>query len=240
VSYKQIPRQSLGTIPNMKICALIPVHNESQEIGGIVKAIKGRKMDVLVVDDGSSDDSGHLAQRGGAVVIRNETRKGKGRSLQTGFDYILQEGYDGVVTLDGDGQHAPEDLDSILPVVEKNPQSIITGNRMQNSKGMPFVRWLTNYLMSWLISCLCRQKIPDSQCGYRYIPREALQGLSFVSGDFEIETEVLIKASQVGYPIVSIPVRTIYRNEKSKISPLKDTCRFLSYLFNEMTHHDYR
>ncbi len=217
----------------MKICLIIPVHNEIQHIGALVESIKIEGLDRLVIDDGSSDESGAAASSRGAIVLTNEMKKGKGRSLQLGFEYAQSHHYDGVITMDGDGQHDPKDLKQFLALIEKYPCSVITGNRMGAHKGMPFIRVITNWSMSWLISQICRQKIPDTQCGYRYIGREILEKLRLTSKDFEIESEVLIQASQLGYKIYSVPISTIYRNEKSKINPFKDTLRFFAYLMRE-------
>ena len=217
----------------MKVCVVIPVHNEAKAIGHLVKGIKEKSLDAIVIDDGSQDQSGILAQKEGAIVLTNEERQGKGRSLQRGFDQILKSDYWGVITMDGDGQHSVADLDIFLQRIQENPRCIITGNRMNDIKNMPLIRNLTNRFMSGLISLLCRQSIPDSQCGFRYIPKELLTQIRLTSHDFEIESEVLIKASKRGLKILSVPVQTIYRDEKSKVNPFLDTIRFIIYIFRE-------
>jgi glycosyltransferase involved in cell wall biosynthesis len=219
----------------MKLCIVIPAHNEANTIGSLVAGLKKIGQDVVVIDDGSSDQSGEMARTQGAVVLRNEIKRGKGFSLQRGFAHALQNDYSGVIVMDGDGQHAVTDIPKFVTTIEQSPASIITGNRMSDPQGMPWLRRLTNRVMSALISQICQQPIPDTQCGYRYISREILSRLRLTSQDFEIETEVLIQASRLGYRIFSVPVQTIYRDERSKISPLKDTCRFFIYLGKEMT-----
>lgn len=219
----------------MKICIVIPVYNEAKEIGNVVSAVRAKGFDVVVIDDGSTDNSCALAQAQGAVVLQNAQRSGKGSSLQRGLDYVLQHDYEGVITMDGDGQHDPADLDHFVQKISVEPNSVVAGSRMENPQGMPPVRWATNRLMSILISAICHQNIPDTQCGYRYIGRAVLERLHLTSHDYEIETEVLIKTSRMGYPILSAPIKTIYSGEESKINPLKDTLRFIIYLFKEMT-----
>jgi glycosyltransferase involved in cell wall biosynthesis len=218
----------------MKICVLIPVHNEAQTIGQLVSGLKERSLDALVVDDGSSDGSGKIAQENGAFIIRNNKKMGKGVSLQRGFSYILKRDYEGIVTMDGDGQHDIGDIDKFVEKAGAYPNCVITGNRMSNTKGMPFIRYLTNHIMSGLISFICKQTVKDTQCGYRYIGCGILKGINLSCGDFEIETEILIKSSKKGFNIYSVPVKTIYRNEKSKIDPFKDTIRFFVYLSKEL------
>ena len=217
----------------MKICIVIPVYNESARIGSVVAAIKQKNIDVVVIDDGSTDNSSAIARELGALVIWHDQKHGKGFTLQKGFEYALTHHYDGVVTMDGDGQHDASDLEGILNKAHQFPQAIVTGNRMGAPQDMPWVRILTNRYMSSLISLICRQDIPDSQCGFRFIPAVILKDIQLSCKDFEIESEVLIEASKRGYKIYSVGVKSIYRDEDSKINPLKDTVRFFIYLLKE-------
>lgn len=218
----------------MKICILIPAHNESETIGSLVGAVKERGLDVVVIDDGSGDNSGEIAKEKGAHVIRHEQKQGKGASLSEGFKYILKQNYTGVITMDGDGQHDPDDLDFFFKAASESNAGVIVGNRMHNAKKMPLVRYLTNRFMSFIISFVCHQSIKDTQCGYRYIRSDVLRSIKLNCNDFEIETEILIKAAKKNYIITSVPVQTIYRSEKSSINPIKDTIRFFKYFFSEL------
>ncbi len=105
---------------------------------------------------------------------------------------------------------------------------------MRNPQGMPLVRLCTNRLMSGLISLVCGQHIPDTQCGFRLIKTDVLRAIKLESSDFEIETEVLIKASRKRFKMASVSIQTIYRNEISKIQPVRDTFRFIAYLWREL------
>lgn len=227
----------LGSL-KMKICILIPVLNESRTIGFLVEQLRQRGLDCLVIDDGSTDRSGMIAKEKGAVVISHQEKQGKGASLKEGFEYILKNNFDAVIAMDGDGQHAVEDLDPFLRAAEENPRRVITGNRMSNAKNMPRVRYLTNRFMSSLISFVCKQKVPDTQCGYRYIHRDILNILKLRSNDFEIESEILIQASRKDFQIHSVPIKTIYQDETSQIHPFKDTVRFIIYFTKELFSRD--
>jgi len=218
----------------VNICVVIPIYNEAVYIGDVVSGIRAKGLPVVVVDDGSTDNGGDKARKAGAAVLTNAHREGKGGSLQRGFRHAMSEGYDGVITMDGDGQHDPQDLDHFAEVIEEHPDAIVTANRMTNVRNMPLIRRLTNRAMSAVISVICRQTVPDTQCGFRYIPREILTHLDLSSRTFEIETEVLIKASRQGCRIFSVPIQTIYRDEDSKINPWKDTVKFIIYLSKEM------
>jgi glycosyltransferase involved in cell wall biosynthesis len=218
----------------MNICILIPAHNEAKNVGRLTARLRGKGLEVIVVDDGSVDGTGQVAKDAGAVVLTNTQNQGKGFSLQRGFDYIVSRDYDALITMDGDGQHAFEDIDKFIALFREKTPDIICGNRMANHQGMPLVRLVTNKIMSGLISLVCRQKIYDSQCGYRLIKPDVLRNVQLSSSAFEIESEVLIKSAKKGYRIASVPVRTIYAGEKSRINPFFDTVRFIVYIVREL------
>ncbi len=224
----------------MRVCIVIPVNNEAATIGGLVARLRAKGLDVVVVDDGSADGSGDLAGTEGASVLRNDRRRGKGFALKQGFAHALAHSYSGVITMDGDGQHDPEDVDAFLQAAGHSPDGIVTGNRMLNIRNMPPLRRWTNRFMSKLISRICGQGVPDTQCGFRYVGRPLLERLRLTANDYEIETEVLIQATRLGYPVVSVPVKTIYRGEASKVDPVVDSWRFLVYLVREMRHGRHR
>jgi len=217
----------------MNICIVIPVYNEARHIGDVIEKIRERSLSVVVINDGSTDDSGKIAEGKGAVVINHLEKRGKGVSLRDGFAYAVRQGFDGIIAMDGDGQHHIDDLKNFMAKAEQYPDSVISGNRMTHCPNMPFIRRFVNRLMSWMISLLCRQPIPDTQCGFRYIGTAVLKSISLTSSDFEIETEVLVKASRQGFKVHSIPIQTIYGDELSKINPFADTIRFLKYMVKE-------
>lgn len=213
---------------------MIPVYNEAVAIGNLVKDLINRQLDVVVIDDGSTDSSGDLAEAQGATVIRTGTRRGKGAALRIGFDEVLKLSYQGVLVMDGDGQHAVEDVGAFLEVAAENGPCVITGNRLIQSENMPWLRRWTNRLMSLLISTAMGRKVPDTQCGFRYISREVLEAVSVTTKSFEVETEILLKAARHGYAIHSIPVKCIYGNEVSRIRPFADTIKFIRYFFKDI------
>ena len=217
----------------MNTCVIIPTFNESRNIRGLIKEIMKFGLSVLVVDDGSKDDTVKIAMDAGAGVIVNEFNQGKGASLIRGFAYCLEKGFDAVICMDGDGQHLPADIALFLQEARAGKAEMFVGNRMNDTKKMPLVRWMTNKFMSWLISIICGQKIYDSQCGFRLIKAGLLRRLDLKYSKYEIESEMLIKASRLGYKIISLPITTVYQGEKSGINPFMDTLRFIRYLFRE-------
>ena len=110
-----------------------------------------------------------------AVVLKTGGKSGKGNALKVGFDYVLKNGYEALIAMDGDGQHSPSDIAAFVACYQNTNADIVTGNRMHNPRGMPLVRLATNRFMSWLISLFCHQDIPDTQCGFRLIKTKVLR-----------------------------------------------------------------
>jgi glycosyltransferase involved in cell wall biosynthesis len=214
----------------LKICVIIPAYNESGHILNLIRDIKRYMVDILVVDDGSTDDTFSIAKDLGVQAMLNLNNQGKGASLIKGFKYALENGYDAVITMDADGQHLAQDIPLFIESAKALDTAIVLGNRMAHVEKMPFLRVATNKFMSWLISKISGQNIPDSQCGFRLIKKEVLKSIELKTFKFETESEVLIKASRMGFKIVSVPVKSIYANEKSRINPFVDTLRFLMFL----------
>ncbi len=215
----------------MNVCVVIPSYNVAQTIGGIVKEITALSFDAVVVDDGSSDSTAGEAAQFGAVVLRNSANLGKGASLKTGFAYCLEKGYEAVITMDGDGQHSPAEIKNFMSALALHPQAdMIIGNRMRYPLDMPYIRRLTNKAMSWLLSYLCKQAIPDTQNGFRLIKSSILKDLKLKSDRFEIESEMIIAGARKGAKIISIPVCSLYKNTSSQINPILDTARFIKFI----------
>ena len=217
----------------MRVCIVIPTYNESTGIGKVIQQIHKRELEVIVIDDGSTDDTVGISQDCGATVLSNAKNQGKGFSLIRGLRYTLDKNFDAVITMDGDGQHCPEDIPRFIQKAESSDAGIIIGNRMHNSQGMPFIRILTNKFMSWFISKLINRRIPDTQCGFRLIKRGLLKKMKFTTQRFETESEILFQASYLGYKIESTPIKSIYQRETSQINPFLDTIRFINFIWRQ-------
>jgi glycosyltransferase involved in cell wall biosynthesis len=205
---------------------LVPAYREAARIGVVVRTVRALGLPVLVVDDGSPDATSVEAEQAGAEVVRHPVNRGKGAAIATGVTRLEARRLDCVLTMDADGQHLAADIPPFLEAFRRDRPAAIVGNRMDHPAGMPFVRRLTNRYMSWLLSRRMGQRVPDTQCGFRLYRADVLRLL--VGGDerFAGESEVLLRLSAAGHRIASVPVRVIYRDEKSKISPIRDTIRF--------------
>ena len=152
-----------------RYCVIIPALNAGATIGALVRSIRLQGLSVVVVDDGSTDQTAAIASAEGALVISHLRNLGKGSALRTGFEYVLRSRFDGVVTMDSDGQHDPAEIPELIQAGECQHAGMVLGNRMVNGVAMPAARRLTNQLMSLIVSGIARQQVPDSQCGFRFI-----------------------------------------------------------------------
>jgi len=210
---------------------IIPAYNEEKNISGLVQKVVSRGFPILVVDDGSKDATVAWAKEAGAEVLVTSVNRGKGAALRRGFNWFLKKNYAAAIMMDSDGQHDPEELDLFLEALRQDSAQLVVGNRLHDPQGMPWLRRATNRLMSWIISSVTGQNVPDSQCGYRAMGREVLQKIQLKTAHFEIESEILLETARAGFKIASIPVRCVYQNEKSRINPFRDTIRFFIFLF---------
>lgn len=208
---------------------VIPCLNEAATIHPLVTAVRQHLTAVLVVDDGSSDDTASLARRAGAEVLSHSRPCGKGAALHTGWQAARERGFHWALVLDGDGQHSPDDIPAFLACAEVTAANLVVGNRMTDPRGMPWVRRLVNRWMSGRISRATGCLLPDTQCGFRLINLDAWAALAISSAHFEIESEVLLAFATAGDRIEFVPIRVIYENERSKIRPLRDTWRWFRW-----------
>ncbi|MFH1854769.1 MAG: glycosyltransferase family 2 protein [Candidatus Omnitrophota bacterium] len=217
----------------MNIFVVIPAYNEATTIGRIVKNLRDRDFRVLIVDDGSKDQTILEANRYGAELIVHSKNYGKGRSIREGLEYALEQGCDAVVTMDGDGQHDIREIDKFLDEHKRSGADIILGNRMKDPKKMPFIRRCTNMFMSFIISLIFGKKIDDSQCGYRLLSKKAIEKMTLRTAKYEIESEMLLEAKRHNLQISSVDIDSIYQGESSQINPFFDTLRFMRFIIHE-------
>jgi len=212
--------------------AVIPCFNESASIAALVRAVRQRLPFVMVVDDGSADDTARLAQNAGAVVIRHERNSGKGAALRTGLSLAREQGFEWALTLDGDGQHAPEDLPLLLRCAGQTGASLVIGNRMYNAQTMPWLRRQVNRWMSRKLSRLAGRHLPDTQCGLRLIHLASWAALPLKTKHFEVESETLMAFLAAGRQVEFVPIRVICRSRSSHIHPVTDSLRWLRWWRN--------
>lgn len=206
---------------------IIPALNEARTIGAIVRSVVSAGFNALVIDDGSTDATEREALDNGALVLRHTRNLGKGASIRSAIQHVTGKmNYEWIILMDGDGQHHPEDIPNLMKASETEGAHMVIGNRMDITHNMPFVRYWTNRFTSWVLSKMCGQYIPDTQCGFRLLRTAALRKMDLVCNNYDIESEMIIEAAENGSRIVSAPIQTIYGDEASKINPFRDTIRF--------------
>ena len=200
-----------------RVLALIPAYNESARIAPVIASAL-RQLPVLVVDDGSKDDTAAVAKAAGATVLRQNPNQGKGAALRAGMTWALAQGYGTVVTLDADGQHDPAEIPAFLACYAATTADLIIGAR--DFGQMPAVRRAANTIGRWSFSWALGQPVQDNQSGYRLLSRRMMEAMlgSSESG-FEFEVEMIVTCVQRGYALDWVPIRTIYAGETSHIDP---------------------
>jgi glycosyltransferase involved in cell wall biosynthesis len=215
---------------HLQCAVVIPCFNEQAAIAGIVREARRLVRTVFVVDDGSTDKTADVAAAAGAFVIRHLERSGKGAALLRGFLAARERGFSHVLCMDGDGQHSVANIPAFFDCCERTNAGLIIGNRFATEGQMPTLRRWVNILMSRALSCAAGQKLPDTQCGFRLLRLSLLSAIETRSRHFEFESELLLEILRAGGRVAFVPIETIYRSEQSKINPVRDAMRWLSWL----------
>ena len=217
----------------MRTIILIPALDLADRIDGLLREVRRTAPDagVLVVDDGSTDGTAAIAAAvEGVEVVSHERNRGKGAALKTGFGKALREGYEALITIDGDGQHPPGLIPEFRRKADECGADLVVGSRFGDLSRMPLHRRFSNRMTSWAASRAAGKRLPDSQSGYRWIRAEVVRSVPLRTDHYETETELLIGAARRGFRIESVPIPTVYGDEKSHIRLGRDTWRFLRLL----------
>jgi len=211
----------------LKVMGLIPALDAEDTVGLVVAGTLKYLERVVVVDDGSTDGTAEAARKAGAEVISHGKNQGKGAALKTGFEYVLKEGYDAVVTLDADTQHDPSEIPKLIEA-SKGGAGIVVGCRLKDRGKIPPARYYTNMVGVKCFSFMSRNTLEDSQSGFRLYTAGVLKGMKYASCGFETESELLIRAGRRGFKIANVPVKAIYDEQilsRSHFRAVRDTYR---------------
>lgn len=201
------------------ICVVIPTYNNEQTIGRVVRDTLNYCDDVIVVNDGCTDDTQTILDEiDGITRVSYAQNRGKGYALKAGFRKALQLGFAYAITLDADGQHYPENIELFLKANQQHPGSLIVGSRqlegVDRSKGSSFANQFSNF---WFY-VQTGKSLADTQTGYRLYPLHKLHGLSLLTSRYEAELELLVFASWHGVDLVSIPIPVYYPPREERVS----------------------
>lgn len=212
-----------------QILVLIPAYNEGERIIPVIHEAR-EHLPVLVVDDGSSDDTTVIAIQSGAEVLRQDPNQGKGAALRAGFSLALERRYDAVITLDADGQHDPTEIPDFVQAFRQHQVDLIIGAR--DFRLMPLVRRCTNTFGRWSFSWAVGQLVHDNQSGYRLLSSKMMLAmLPSQEQGFQFEAEMIAECIRRGYILEWIPIHTIYGDERSHIHILRHTVNYLRIVF---------
>ena len=199
------------TFQHQKIVVVVPAFNEERFIGSVVLKLKRFSVQVVVVDDGSSDGTAEIAEEAGAIVLRQRQNKGKGMALNAGFRYARDLNPDVIVILDADGQHLPEELPQIIrPVVDGQADIVIGSRYLQNKSTTPLGRRIGHGVINLVTSLSSGVLVSDSQSGYRAFSQKAYQCAHFYSNGFSVESEMQFLAQEYGLKVKEVPITIRY------------------------------
>jgi glycosyltransferase involved in cell wall biosynthesis len=191
--------------------AIIPAYNEEATIGTVVLKTKLYVNDVLVIDDGSTDDTGVIAEMAGAKVIRIPTNSGKAKAILTGFRTISNNGYDAAIMIDSDLQHDPDEIPALLaPIVEDSADLVIGSRFLNGSKEIPSYRKVGQTVLNITTAIGSKVHITDSQSGFRALNRKAIENMDFDSAGYNIESDMITYFAEKGLRIKEVPISVIY------------------------------
>lgn len=217
--------------PNVII--VIPAYNEAATIGDVIERCLKAGGEVIIVDDGSADDTAAVARRYQVELLRNEINFGKAASLMKGMRRAIERDADIIATMDGDGQHRPEDLALLMACAQDNPGAIVIGSRLADRDAFPRARYIGNRIADFWISWACGYRVEDSQSGFRLYPANLIDRIKVPHGPergFVFESEILIEAARVGMRGVSTPIPALYEGtlvRASHFQPLRDVLRII-------------
>ncbi len=208
------------------LCALIAAFNEEAHVADVVKGTIPHVSRVVVVDDGSTDETAGRARDAGATVLRHERNRGKGCAIRTGLEYVLNQNCSHVLFLDADHQHDPAEIPRLVARAEQGHGDFVIGEREFRKDAMPAVRFHANVIGSAIVSRFIGADVADSQSGFRLIRADLLRRVRLTGTGYEIETEMLIKLVRAGAALERVTVRRLqYEGAHSKIRPFWDTLR---------------
>ncbi|MGQ9589226.1 MAG: glycosyltransferase family 2 protein [Planctomycetota bacterium] len=211
----------------IEAAALIPNFNHGRTLADVLERTLAVLPRVLVVDDGSTDDSWRaIASFGGRVrSLRHPSNLGKGRALRDGLRLLAADGFTHAIALDSDGQHFPEDIPRLLEASSLAPEALAVGER-----DMRAAPWRSRFGLFFSNACLrvlAGARLRDSQCGFRSYPLRAISELELFGDRYEFELEVLLKAAWAGVPIRAVPIRVTYEPPGGRISHFRPARDFL-------------
>jgi len=206
----------------MEITIGIPAYNEEKNISEIIKKLQKITNKIIVCDDGSSDSTGQIAKEMGVLVVQHETNLGYGAAIRSIFLKAREEKSEFLITLDSDGQHRIEDIQTVLEPLQTGKADIVIGSRFLNNNGknVPSYRKVGIQILTKLANTSLEQNITDSQSGFRGYGKDVIENVTPSESGMGVSNEILIKASKQGLKIVEVPIIILYDGDTSTHNPI--------------------
>ena len=212
------------------VAALIPAYEAGKTVADVVAGVRAHVARVIVVDDGSRDDTAARAEAAGAEVLRHPENAGKGAAILTGFRALAADGIARALTMDADGQHLASEVSILLAASDAAPAAIVVGVRRKEGHTIRPINRFGNWIADQLLRLIAGRTLPDTQSGFRIYPVAETLALGAQGTRYDFETEVLLRAAQRGMPLVGIPVAVHYPPVAERVShyrPGRDTIRII-------------
>jgi len=212
------------------VAAVIPAYRAAATVGDVVRGARAHCARVVVVDDGSDDDTGRHARAAGAEVRRHPANAGKGAAIVTGLRALEAAGVGRAVTLDADGQHLASQIPALLAASDAVPGAIVVGARRKQGQTIARLNRFGNWMADRLLRAIAGRTLPDTQSGFRVYPVAATLALGVRGARYDFETEVLLRAARCGMPLLGVPVEVYYPPVAERVShfrPGRDTLRII-------------
>ncbi len=212
----------------MKLLIAIPAYNEESTIRKVIKSIPPKikdikKIETIIIDDGSEDNTGKVAEKYGAIVLRHLINRGLGGAIATALEYAKINNYDLLITLDADGQHEPKDIPIFINSIRVNKNDVVIGSRWLNGSDAPLSRIFINKIANFLTFFLCGVFSTDSQSGYRAFSKNAIQKVNLHTSGMEVSSEIFSEIYKNKLKYGEVPIKAIYtKYSKAKGQRLSD------------------
>lgn len=211
----------------MKTLAAIPCYNESRYIGSVIVQTKKWVETVLVIDDGSTDDTAEVAELAGATVVSHSRNRGKGTAIKTAFTWARNNGFEALVLLDGDGQHNPVDIPAVLAPIIISTADMVVGSRFLTTNKIPMYRRFGQQVLTFVTNLGSKTKLTDSQSGFRAFSSKAIEIMTFNESGLSIESEMQLVASKHNLVTVEVPIAVEYFKDAGR-NPISHGLEVLS------------
>jgi len=214
---------------NSEICVIIPTYNNAGTLAAVIDSVLQYATEIVVVNDGSTDATNEIlfSYKEKIKIVSYAHNRGKGFALKCGFNYAQERGYRYALTIDSDGQHFADDIPLFLNAAEKDPDTLIVGNRNLTQENMPKKNSFANKFSNFWFAVQTGTKLPDTQTGFRLYPLKKMGKLRPFTSRYEAELETLVRCAWRGIKVVSLPIRVYYPPDEMRVSHFRPGVDFL-------------